>query len=205
MILSLPVNKFGDNLVIDLFCKLDEIFIFNDIAIKYVNKETYFLTIDCLFYLMNHLQEMFKSAIKNELQLHKSINKNIGYLRNQYLHDSIECREGNKEELPHWNGDKYHLFSTPGNADISLVTWLYNNKHCDIILEITPGYKWFFKEPDPNETYVSYDEFMKNYKSIYTATIPLSFAKTLLMQFDILLNQSKKNEKKHNLEEIQKS
>ena len=49
-------------------------------------------------------------------------------------------------------------------------TWLYN-KNNEIILEITPTYPWHFDKPAKNESFVPYEEFIKNYKALVIAKI----------------------------------
>jgi hypothetical protein len=64
------------------------------------------------------------------------------------------------EGIPMWVGLDYLVWS----AASSFATWLYE-KDGKIFLEITPTYPWTFIDPEPEETFISYNQFIQNYHS----------------------------------------
>ncbi|MFA6066403.1 MAG: hypothetical protein WC707_04465 [Candidatus Babeliaceae bacterium] len=187
----------NEKLVIELQDPLDMVFPCDDIWIKYLGKNSLTLSYDCLFYSLNQFTGMLLSATNNSLPLHPSINKDIGYLWNQELHGEPELLQEEHQGQLFWVGERYNLWSTPGDIRPKVTTWLYNDKNGDIIFEITPNYFWHFDEPTPDEDYITYEEFMKNYEPYVIRTIPHEVAQTWLEQASKLLEQVENNSKKH--------
>ena len=130
----------------------------------------YVLFDDCLLPSLEIFGVLLKDSLDGTLQLHESIAPDIGYLWNEYLQD--------RRELPHyvgmyggtfWVGQAYKVWGTANKYNID--TWLYT-KNGKIFLEITQYYTWTFDEPEPGENYITYDEFIKNYKPYIIREIP---------------------------------
>lgn len=179
-----PENKY--------WCKFDDIIIF----FHYKKKKYLALKYECLFSGINDLKGLLELALDNKLQLHKSINSDIGYLWNEYL-------QGNKDDLffkmnddgtKEWIGKDYLLWCPSQGEN----TWIFN-KDNRIFLEVTPGYKWHFsdiEEAKKNEKdYITYDEFIKNYKAIAIVEIDKEVARKLLIQLDDFLKHIEENDK----------
>ena len=69
--------------------------------------------------------------------------------------DTDECEK--REDI----FSQYWVWSSPDNIQ----TWLYslNNK---IYLEISQTYPWLFSEPEEGELFISFDEYITDYKPI---------------------------------------
>ena len=136
--------------------------------------------------LFEHILGLLKKSINNNLQLHESITKNLGFMENQYYH--ILPHEKNEffmvqtqtEKTSYWIGSRYEMWTTYADANPHVNTWLYNNSKADIIFEVTKFYKWSTQEYDPEDLedpeYITYDEFMKDYKPLIQRVIPRDVA-----------------------------
>lgn len=113
----------------------------------------------------------------NSHELNKSIKKDIGYLWNEYLHkkkdDTLEYIT--IDNINRWVGEHYLLWESSSK----LAAWLYY-RDGSIHLEITPVYKWHFTEPENEDNYISYDEFIKNYRPILTIKVDKDCAEQIL-------------------------
>jgi hypothetical protein len=103
----------------------------------------------------------FKASINGDLELLKTIIEDLGYLYNEEIHN-----RSLKPKKVTGKGIRYYLM-LDGNQN---TTWLYT-KNNSIFLQITPSYLWHFSDPEEHETFVSYDEFIKNYQSYLTVEI----------------------------------
>ncbi len=143
--------------------------------------------------LLNSLISLIKKAILNNLKKNFSNKKSLGYLWNQELHKTTLLLNASGQD---WQGQRYQLWETPGNVSPKLDTWLYNDNHGNIILEITPTYPWHFSDPEPGETYISYAEFIKNYQPLLIRTIPKETAQKWLNQAKEIFKQLQLNTQK---------
>ena len=86
---------------------------------------------------------------------------------------------------PYWIGFDYNIWSTYGDANPLITTWLYNDENNNIIIEMTRDYPWHFIEldsPSEDPDYITYEEFMKDYKPLIYRVIPRYVAITWLEQ-----------------------
>lgn len=121
---------------------------------------------------LQDLDYCLTDILNGRLQLHKSI-YNIGYQCNEDYHSITEDSLSNLIYVMHkgvrrWVGERYMVWST--TQRYSQTTWLYV-KDKQIILEVTPDYKWHFDEPKKNEKFIEYSEFMKNYQNFYKVVL----------------------------------
>lgn len=139
--------------------------------------------------------EVLEDLISNRLALHESIVRDVGYMWNQLLHAEPADRDPKIfcEEDGFWVAEVNLVWSASGDDYPSVETWLYNNDEGEIILEITPVYKWHFDDPEPGENYITYEEFMLNYKPILFRTIPKDVAQEWVDQAQNLLNIIEQN------------
>ena len=149
------------------------------------------LQIDCdsVRSCMEHLQYLLMKALNNELQLHESIQNNLGYLYTQYKfywYDSsiletmgfvFEDNKGKKR----WVGKGLLLFA----HDVAV--WIYNDSKKDIVLEFTPWYKGNRFDEEGETDFTNYDAFLKNYKPLFTRVIPRDVAQQWLDQANKIL------------------
>lgn len=159
-------------IVVELPVSLADMHPCDDVTIKLCTEDNEFiLAKDCLLFLMRELQQGVQAVLAGTSQLHPSIKDDIGYLWNKYLHgdEALECFE--KEGQSFWVGELFSLWSIRGST-----TWLYNDANGAIVFEVTPTYKWHFDPAGPNESYTTYDEFMKNYKPEFIRVIPRDIA-----------------------------
>lgn len=143
---------------------------YKDVRTVYINntKEKCLLSTENLNETLLLLKKMLKKAMNGELQLNSSIKKyRIGYNWNIRTNELSDEALENEEDY----FEKYWLWSTR-----CIQTWLYNVGD-DIIIEISPSYKWHFIEPNESKLYIPFDEFIKNYKEIAVLKIEKNIAK----------------------------
>jgi len=129
-------------------------------------------------------------TLDGEKVLHESIDRDLGYLWNEYLKDKPGynfARVPVEKNSTMWVGLRYLLLSSK-KCD----TWLYN-KDGDICFEITPGYKWHFLKPKNNEKYISYGKFIKNYKPIAIIKLEEKVAQQWLKTISKLVKTAQNN------------
>jgi hypothetical protein len=130
--------------------------VFDEVEVEYIhNNKTVILAKDIVRYIIDSFSISLEKSLKNELPLHESctIGK-VGYCFSQK-------RYMNKLEEKDDIFSQYWVWSSPNNVQ----TWLYN-VGSKMYLEISPTYPWLFSDPDEDESYVPFDEYMKNYKPI---------------------------------------
>ena len=124
-----------------------------------------------------------QKALNNELGLHPSIKQNLGFMENQYCHqiphvssDFVKILSRTGESL-YWVGSDYHVWSAYTTTKPMVATWLYNDEQGNIIFEVTPLYRWSFFPDEPEDPdFVTYEEFMQNYKPLWNRVIPRDIA-----------------------------
>ena len=146
-----------------------------------------------IYHNMHQLEEYLKKALANDLQLHTSITQDIGCLSNEYFNDETNfvTKDFNGTNL--WIGFEYHMWEF-SRQDIGTTTWMYNDKNKNIILEITPGYPYFFCEPKEEPNYIPYDEWKKTYKPYLKTILPKETAQEWLKQAEFIIKIIEDNE-----------
>ena len=156
------------------------------------------LSNDCISDSIALLQSLLSKTIDNTLTIPEKSLGNLGYAWNEELHAKDQPNFKPPKHYRLWAGLDYHLWSTPGNADVTTDTWLYNDRNANIILEITPTYKWHFsalEQPANAPGFIPYAEFMKNYQPYFLRIVPHETASHWLNQIDKLLNTIAMDEK----------
>ena len=181
-------------LTLKMMGPVEEIYLFDDITIVYhdARKQYVLYTKDFVCEALRGFESVLKLAIKNQFVLHESIQKDIGYLWNEYLEEKEEQHnfvEKSLEGIIYWVGGKHHLFQSKFKE---YDTWLYN-KDGEIYLEITPYYQWHFDEPQKNENFIPYEEFIKNYKPLVILKIDKGQAEEWLKIVSNLVIIAEKN------------
>ena len=157
------------------------------------------LNCDSIKSTMESLDIVITKALQNQLPLHTSIQGNIGYLYTHYKFYSCNKEkvkplgvvfEGNPES---WVGGKHLLWA------YDIAVWVYNDVDGSIVLEFTPWYfgKNYMYDDDDNgiddEDYSEYEQFLKDYKSLFTRKISHETAQLWLDQANSILQQIEKN------------
>lgn len=185
LISEFKLNK-TDKIIISSESALQEMFFCDEIEISLISDQKYRLNFDCFQYIFRGFIADLIDAIDGKLQLNSFIKFDLGYLLEQKYEG--ETKYIHMDQNNEWIGYKYLLFQTPGNFDPGLNTWLYNNEKGEIILEITPSYRWHFQDPKSGEAYITYEEFIRNYKPVLFRTIPKTVAQEWLEQAKALLH-----------------
>lgn len=128
-----------------------------------------------------HFIKRLKKAIGEKLQLHELLTQNLGFMQNQYYQDKtgfirVPTSDGSST---YWVGFDYEIWEAFNDAKPPVSTWLYNDFEGNIILEVAKNYPWHFiiLEGEPEDPdFITYDEFMKNYKPIIHRVIPRDVA-----------------------------
>jgi hypothetical protein len=171
---------------------LEDIHFCDDIEIYFISDCEYRLVLDCFQYTVRSFIDHLNGVIENKLALHPSVKADLGYLLEE-KYSGVSKLDFVKEKMSdgssEWIGYRYLLFSTPGDFGQCLATWLYNNDAGEIVIEITPGYKWHFQDPEPGEDYITYQEFIKSYQPLLFRTIDQEVAKKWVIKAQELLSQ----------------
>lgn len=168
-----------------------------DILILYVqnNQQKFELYNDDILNGMRILKNLLQEALNRILQLHVSINLDIGFLYNEYC-DYIwnkDLKRNNKfayvkvENQEQWVGMRYHLWEK------DYISWIYNDKDGSIIFEATPLYPYFSCEPEDGQNYIPYDQWIQNYKPYLTRKIPKKVAQQWYKQAHNIIVQIEEN------------
>jgi hypothetical protein len=141
---------------------------------------------------MNSLSSLLTAALRNRLTLHESIKENIGYLYAQLVFYGFDRHMAKKQGLifdeeDEWVGTKHLLFA----YDIAI--WIYNDQQGAIILEFTPWYKGNYFDFEGETDFTQYEQFLKDYKPLFTRTLPRDVAQQWLDQANSILKQITEN------------
>ena len=108
----------------------------------------------------------------------KSIIDNLGLMENQYCQDlpypklEFVMKLSSDGCSKFWIGQNYEIWRTYNGTSPMVVTWMYNDVHGNIIFEVTPLYKWSFLPDDLQDPeFITYDEFVKDYKPLISRVI----------------------------------
>ena len=85
------------------------------------------------------------------------------------------------------------MWETRGNAKLVLSSWLYNDADGSIVLEITPSYPWHFKTPNRKEKFITYEQWLQQYKPLAKFIIPNNVASAWKDQIASVLESIEKN------------
>ncbi len=175
------INK-CDSIKIILPCLNEELTFCHDVKIVAVinSKEYVLYNYDTILWALRCLSASLESALNHKLDI-SFLSNDIGYIYNQKIYATANQSESTISHLDEWNDDcliwNFKEFAL----------WIYN-KDSSIFFEITPVFQWHFSKPETNETYISYETFMLEYKSIATIEINKDTAEKLLKQSEDLLN-----------------
>ena len=146
-----------------------------------------------IYYAMQQVVERLTQALSKKLVISQTINNDIGYVYNQYsfnisqkhLSDSSKTSD---KKVP-WIGYHYYLWSSCLKS-FSCATWLYNDTNGSIIFEVTPLY--VAREPEDID-YISYKEWIKDYKPYLIRKIPKEVAQKWLKDANVIVEEINNN------------
>lgn len=148
--------------------------------------QKYILDIFDLYESMLALQKVLKQALCNQLQLHPSINKDLGFIFNQYMYYSYQEKEFTPASVlvydinDIWVGKYYQLWGSK-----KLTTWLYNTDAGAIVFEVTPLYPKKFSAASFNHK--QFYEWMSDYKPFYIMVLSKENAQDWLNKAEALI------------------
>lgn len=184
----------GDKIIIKLKEPLTEVHCcyMTDMMLQH-SQQKILLSREPIFFNMEKLAELLQKALDNKLFLHDSIRDDIGYLSNEYFQGRNGfVINGFSKKSSGWVGDFYYLWEG-SKQKIRYVTWLYNDNNGEIIFEVTPAYPYLFCDPDKELNYVSYQEWIKNYKPYLKVVMSKQVGQEWLKQANQIIEQIKTN------------
>jgi hypothetical protein len=182
-------------LVFESFDQILRLNVGDSVRVIYKDKNcSYLVEDDCIQSVLDIFCTLLDQSLRNALLLDDSILNDIGYVWNKELRGDDGLRYEKMEGRDYWVGLRNALWSTPGDVEPNLTTWLYNDKNGAIVLEITPNYPWHFRDSEPNEKFISYQEFMRGYKPYLKKNIAKDVAEKWLEQAKQILMIIKSNE-----------
>jgi hypothetical protein len=187
-----------EGIEIILPCEEKDLYRYDEVTVVFhgQDKEFVLYTHDFIIEAITTLNIMLKRALQGKLELHGSIQENIGYLWNEHLQNKRDLPYDILEGRKYWIGLRYSLWETPSSVSPNLITWVYA-KNSVIFLEITPSYRWHFRDPEEYENYISYDKFIKNYHSCARIAISEQTAQQWLNKTEGLLHIIEANDSRY--------
>jgi hypothetical protein len=186
-----------EKIVIKSQIPLSEINYCTEASIILIQKSKQLLLAQDSFYSnVKRLNTLLKKVLKQELILHSTITKDIGYLFNQY--SAIICGEKLKEPTfltyikknneSYWIGNDYHLWAG------DYITWLYNNSDGKVItFEVTPFYPYMYCQSEEEPNHLLYEEWIKTYQPCLIREISIQTAQEWLKQTEFILQKIDSN------------
>jgi hypothetical protein len=158
------------------------------------------IDLDSVRSYMRGLISSLTQALDNQLIPHESIAHDWGLL---YAHYSFYCfdraiskRLGIVLDVKNnWIGNKHLLFA------YDIAVWVYNDVSGAIKLDFTPWYSGNYFDFEGETDFTQYDQFLKDYKPLFTRTIPREIAQQWLDQANSILKQIADNSERLEKEE----
>ena len=152
---------------------------------------------------MHHMHKLVSLLVKassNQLLRHESVSSTIGSLFTSYRFYSFDSELSKQQGLvfdeeDEWVGNKHLLFA----HDIAV--WIYNDQNSEIILEFTPWYKGNYFDDEGETDFTQYEQFLKDYKLLFTRTLPREVGQQWLDQANNILKQIAENTERFEKEE----
>ncbi|HLC07629.1 MAG TPA: hypothetical protein VJJ26_05625 [Candidatus Babeliales bacterium] len=156
--------------------------IFDEVDAEYVHDgKAIILISDSARYVVETLCASLEMALKNELPLDASLAVGkVGcfFSKKKYMTADESDESEKKDDI----FSQYWVWSSSKNIQ----TWLYNVNN-KIYLEISPTYPWLFSDPQEDEHYISFDEYMNDYRSITLVELQESLVRSWITECHVLL------------------
>jgi hypothetical protein len=161
--------------------------IFDEVEVKYIhNDKTIVLARDIVRYVVETFCNSLEMVLKRELLLERSlVVGKVGYFFSKEKY--ITADESDELEKKDDIFSQYWVWSSPDNIQ----TWLYN-VDSKIYLEISQTYSWLFSDPEEDELYVSFEEYVNDYKPIAIIELEESLIRTWIDQCHNILHTMEK-------------
>ena len=106
----------------------------------------------------------YNAVLNNKLFFDTKLRKDPGFEYNQYCKEFIK----NSDVI-----DKYFFVdNNPLGVYPQYNSWFYNDEDGNIVFEITPFYPFHYETKKSHPDFITYKQFMKNYKPIVKMIIP---------------------------------
>jgi hypothetical protein len=149
--------------------KSGRLHVFDEVEVKYIDQDTTILLAkDIVRQVITNFSTALEKSLKNELLLDRFLP--IGSVGRTFSEKTF-MEESNDIFSEYW------VWSTPGGGQ----TWLYNADD-KIYLEISQIYPWLFSDPKKDEVYVSFDDYIDNYKPIALVELQKSLVQSWINQ-----------------------
>ena len=172
LIFKISENKFI-KIVPDYDLDFNKVTMCDDLKVYFVNERQLRIGQQSAGLIFDDFIECLKKAIHHKLQLHESLIHNLGFMENEYSHEYSHKNPGfimissPSGESSYWVGSNYNIWRTFADANPYVNTWMYNDHEGNIIFEVTKFYKWSMQEDDLDDlNFITYEEFMKDYKPL---------------------------------------
>jgi len=162
----------------------DGLHIFDEVEVEYIHSGiVIILTSDIAQYVIATFCTFLEMALKNELLLDTSlVAGKIGYYFSKKKYMTID--ESDELEKKDDIFSQYWVWSSSKNIQ----TWLYNVNN-KIYLEISPTYPWLFSDPEEDEHYISFDQYMNSYRFIALVELQESLVQSWINECQMLLQK----------------
>ena len=152
------------------------------------NNIAFDLSIHSLRECMQDFKYAAEKLLKNELQLHKSITEDIGFLLNEELQFKSELFQVKRGGTSLWVGYDYLLV-----MGYHTVVWLYNKSNGTIICEVSPKFPFSYRNLAKDENYVPYKKWIKKYEPYCIIEASLELVREWVPLAEYILEQIQKN------------
>ena len=157
--------------------KTKRLHVFDEVEVGYVHDgKMIILAKDIVREIVSVFFALLRKSLKNELALDQSFGiGKVGYFfsNNNYMATDESDEPEKKDDI----FSQYWVWSSPDNIQ----TWLYN-MNGKIYLEISPTYPWLFADPEEGESYISFNEYINNYKPIAIIELQEPLVRTWINQ-----------------------
>jgi hypothetical protein len=157
--------------------------VFDEVEVQYIHNGTaILLTKDIVQYVVETFCASLEMSLKNELPLDASlVVGKVGcfFSKKKYM-TADECNGQKKDDV----FTQYWVWSSPDNIQ----TWLYNRDN-KIYFEISPTYPWLFSDPQEDEHYITFDDYIKSYEPVMLIELSKSLVQEWVNQCHKLLDK----------------
>ena len=158
-----------------------------DILSENIEEENYFFDVITIYYFLKGdkivlFQDFLGEGIKSFYNITSEILSNSLEISQRYItygigyewNKSCDLIANDKNDDTIGILSKYSLWSTVNKYGYN--TWMYIFQE-KIYFEISKNYKWHFEEPEEGETFITFKEFMKEYKSFVIVEVKKEMVK----------------------------
>jgi|GEM_PF-1354302 len=137
-------------------------------------------------YDLYYIAERVEGCLNLQRYIPSTLGKNvdIGLLWHQHWQKIALAEDaGSPLSTWKWPGMELSFFENKGSGFDSCMTWLYNDEHGQIVMQVSNAYPWFFKDAPSDDVNISYDDWLPQYKILYKTIIPRDVAQEWVKGF----------------------